>query len=347
MRKILFIGNLEANPKIIGGQHTRTRNVYALLLKRFGETSVKQLDLSQPKPLLFLKYFLHVFRYERIVILCGPRSLPVFLFLLFACKKLPSTTIVAIGGWLGDFARRNMVVRSLFLPLADRIFVETKTIKSALYLNAPSCKVSLMPNFSFGYAVPAEPEGRFVRGELRLVFLSRVCRAKGVYLAIDAVRSLREKGYEVALDIYGPREADAEADLTVLLDANIRYMGVLPPDQVVSKMGEYDVFVFPTSYPGEGFPGVIVEAYRSGTPVVCSDWKSNPEVVTHNQTGLIFSLKDGARALEAALLRVLENRELLQHLSTMAREEAKFFDPDAVAMPLIRHLNGCMNDSEP
>lgn len=340
MNEILVIGNLDSNPVVIGGQHTRTRNVTELLRRQFGEATLDLLDLSMPKARLFLLFFRKVFRCRQIVLLGGPQSLPIFLFLLLLCGKLPATTMVAIGGWLGDLANRNRLVRSVMLPRIAHVFVQTALIRDAVLRNVPGCRVSIMPNFSLHPKVLADDPDRFNRDLLRVLFLSRVCRSKGVYDAIDAVQELRGRGHAVTLDIYGSREDDAGEELTALLNSDIRYMGVVPHEQVIEVMTRYDVLVFPTFYKGEGFPAVIIEAFRSGTPVVCSDWKSNPEVVTDGQTGLIYSLCTRG-ALEAALLKLVRNRELLHRISIHARAEADKYEPAVVAAPFLNHVATC------
>ena len=343
MKDILVIGNLDPNPKVIGGQVTRTRKVTAMICRRFGTDAMDTLDLSIPKAQLFMLFFMKVFRYRQVVLLGGERSLPVFLVLLLICGRLPATTMVAIGGWLGDLAGRNWLIRKVALPRVAHIFVQTSLIRDAVLRNVPHCRVSVMPNFNLDVTAPADAPDRFVRNPLRMVFLSRVCQSKGVFLAIDAIRELHQRGLAVTLDIFGPFGEDAaEEALMVLLGPNIRYKGVVPADQVIDVMARYDILIFPTFHKGEGFPGVVVEAFGSGTPVVCSDWKSNSELVSDGRTGLLFALNNPG-ALVSALLRLIEDRELLRQISTNARVEARKYQPETVAAPFLDHLAARLN----
>jgi glycosyltransferase involved in cell wall biosynthesis len=338
VKDILIIGNLDPNPKVINGQTTRSRKVAAMLRQRFGDEAISSLDLSIPKAQLFTQFFMKVFRCRQIVLLGGARSLPVFLGLLLICGRLPATTMVAIGGWLGDLADRNRLIRKIALPRVAHIFVQTSLIRDAVLRSVPNARVSVMPNFNLTAAAPDDDPDRFVRHPLRLIFLSQLRRSKGVFLAIDAVRTLHQIGTAVTLDIFGPFAEDGvEEELMAALGPGIRYRGVVPAEQVVEVMTRYDVFVFPTFYTGEGFPGVIMDAFCSGTPIVCSDWKSNSALVSDGRTGLLFAL-DTPGALVSALLRLMEDRNLLRRISMNARAEARKYQPETVAAPFLDHL---------
>ncbi|MEL6273846.1 MAG: glycosyltransferase family 4 protein, partial [Bacteroidota bacterium] len=66
------------------------------------------------------------------------------------------------------------------------------------------------------------------------------------------------------------------------------YGGVLPREEVLATLRHFDVLVLPTYYGGEGYPGVIIEAYSIGLPVIATNWKAIPEIVEDGQTGLLI-----------------------------------------------------------
>jgi glycosyltransferase involved in cell wall biosynthesis len=65
------------------------------------------------------------------------------------------------------------------------------------------------------------------------------------------------------------------------------YKGVLTSDQVYKELFNYDALILPTFYEGEGYPGVIIEAYSHGIPVIATRWRSIPEIVT-DETGILI-----------------------------------------------------------
>ena len=70
----------------------------------------------------------------------------------------------------------------------------------------------------------------------------------------------------------------------------LNYLGVVQPTDVYSTFSNYDLSVLPTKYPGEGFPGTVLDSYISAVPVIVSNWRHLPEFVKHGKTGFIFNL---------------------------------------------------------
>jgi len=62
---------------------------------------------------------------------------------------------------------------------------------------------------------------------------------------------------------------------------------------------KYDVLILPTFYQGEGYPGVIIEAYSLGLPVITTNWKAIPEIVENRKTGLLIEPRSTAALVDA------------------------------------------------
>lgn len=111
-----------------------------------------------------------------------------------------------------------------------------------------------------------------VEGDLKAVFISRVSPKKNLLGALATLNLVRQP---VTFHIYGPIEDQSywEACLAEMNDlpphVNAAYMGTLEPQQVVSTLKSYDVFLFPTK--GENYGHVITEALCAGVPVLIAD----------------------------------------------------------------------------
>jgi len=110
-------------------------------------------------------------------------------------------------------------------------------------------------------------------GRLRLIFLSRLSRKKGLRLLLEALASVTE---EVDLEIFGDPAEDPKyvAECRVragTLAANVRvsFCGSVVPERVRQQFLQNDVFVFPTA--GENFGHVIAEALSASCPVLLQD----------------------------------------------------------------------------
>jgi glycosyltransferase involved in cell wall biosynthesis len=91
-------------------------------------------------------------------------------------------------------------------------------------------------------------------------------------------------------------------------------------------MNAASVFVYPSLYEGFGLPPL--EAMACGTPVICSNASSLPEVV--GDGGLLFEPHD-VGALANAIARVLADGELRTHLRARGIEQARKFSWERAA----------------
>jgi glycosyltransferase involved in cell wall biosynthesis len=106
-------------------------------------------------------------------------------------------------------------------------------------------------------------------GGRSLVFMSRIVPNKNVATLIRALPLVKGGA---RLSIAGPIEdvrywAKCTELIGGLDDPDMaRYVGTVPPDQAVSFLGGFDLFVLPTW--GENFGHVVLESLAAGTPVI-------------------------------------------------------------------------------
>lgn len=111
-----------------------------------------------------------------------------------------------------------------------------------------------------------------VRGELKVVFISRIHPKKNLEMAIESLKNVHG---HVNLDIYGPVEDEEYWEScrklidTTSSNINISYKGLLNHSDVINVFKKNHVFLFPTL--GENFGHVISEAFIGGCPVIISD----------------------------------------------------------------------------
>ncbi len=164
----------------------------------------------------------------------------------------------------------------------------------------------------------------------RFVFLSRIIPEKGVEELLSVVSNINLKYKNIfELDFYGRLDKQYESRFLSLIDSydNVSYKGLL--DLTTSNgydiLSRYDMMVFPTFYHGEGFPGVIIDAYISGLPVIASDWRENPNVITHGSNGVIYPTHD-ISALETAMVSAINGDFDIATMSHNSRVEANKYD---------------------
>ncbi len=138
---------------------------------------------------------------------------------------------------------------------------------------------------------------------LKFVFLSRIHPDKGCQQIIECSKLLNKKGLtsKFSVAFYGTIFHDYEKAFLESIEniENVNYKGYL---DLTTKAGydelsKYDVMLFPTYWHGEGFPGVVIDAYIAGLPIVASDWNFNADVVT-SETGIIIPSKNQEELLK-------------------------------------------------
>lgn len=102
--------------------------------------------------------------------------------------------------------------------------------------------------------------------------------------------------------------------------SHIHFTGWLAPHEVVEWYRAADVLVVPSWY--EPFGMVILEGMLYGLPIVASAVGGPLEILEHGRTGLLFPQKD-VEALAHALLQLVTNPDLRQHMGTAAADDVR------------------------
>jgi glycosyltransferase involved in cell wall biosynthesis len=112
------------------------------------------------------------------------------------------------------------------------------------------------------------------------------------------------------------------------VQAHVRFIGHVSPEELVEAYRACDAFVLPSEY--EAFGIVLLEAMACGKAVVATRVGGVSDIVTDRQTGLLVPYGDPA-ALARALTSVLGDRMLARELGGAARRAVgERFDWDSV-----------------
>lgn len=154
-----------------------------------------------------------------------------------------------------------------------------------------------------------------------VTYVGKLVPRKGVDVLVEALGLLagRPAGAPLVLAAgIGEMRETLEARLAELgLSDRVRFVGKIPHDELPWYMCAGDVFVLP-SY-SEGLPTVACEALNCGVPMVATAVDGTPEIVRHEETGLLVPAGD-ATALADALERILGDHVLRARLAARAHE---------------------------
>lgn len=164
----------------------------------------------------------------------------------------------------------------------------------------------------------------------KFVFISHVKKDKGIQEILDARKKL-PASYTV--DIYGPLSYDCPAHLKD--EFNTCYKGVLSSNKVMETLIKYDVLLLPTYHKGEGYPGIIIEAFAAGLPVIVTPLRGIKEMVTENASGFFVNPMDSQNLEKRILYFKKENYKI--H-SKQAECEYQKFDNEIVMDRILKEL---------
>ncbi len=195
-----------------------------------------------------------------------------------------------------------------FLPLAKEqisllyLGVADKTVEQ------PGCE-SLLENI--------------MKRPFKIALFGRIEHGKGQHILVEAMAQLVERGLDVSATFIGqimdPRyfEKLKQTVKKYSLDDRIAYRDFV--DNTMAVMPCFDVVVLLTYC--ETFGLVLVEAMRAGVAVIGTDAGGVPEIIEHEQTGLLIAPGD-ASALSDAVTGLYENPELKNRLALAGKEKA-------------------------
>ena len=327
---ILLIGSKSFNsrPSSIGGatvlfdqflNHVNINNVEnitVVLLNPF-ESSIKNFFS------LCLKLLSNIHINKIIFINVSQGGLKLLFPIVFFTAKLFNKKIVlrVYGSHAYDVIFQSITKKILLFCFkrTDLVYLETNSLIAKLkpYNN----NIRWFPNVRNKYSLNFEK-----KFNKRFVFIGQIKESKGVLDCINVFNSL-DSSY--SFRFYGVIDLELEDKQL------INYGGVLVPSDVPKILNESDVLVLPTYYEGEGYPGVIIEAYMMGVPVITTKWKSIPEIVDDNQTGILVTPKNMVELKKAILSFTKLN---YNSFSNAAKKKFSQFDSDKVHKRILNEL---------
>ena len=97
------------------------------------------------------------------------------------------------------------------------------------------------------------------------------------------------------------------------LEDKVIFTGKVPPEKVPDYHNVIDIYCNISILDSESFGVSVVEAMACGKPVIVTNVGGLPEVVTHNETGLIIEKENPAAAAEA-IQRLIDDKQLGERL---------------------------------
>jgi glycosyltransferase involved in cell wall biosynthesis len=274
----------------------------------------------------------------------NPRAYWRDLAYLFVAKLLRARVVYQVhGGMLPQqFFRGSKVLTGFLrwtLKLPELVVVLAKVELDSYTAFVPEQQVVVLPNgidcrpFNAVPTVLSHPEA-----PLRLVYVGRIAREKGLYETLQGLRLAHELGVDARLTIAGggPEEPRLRRYAQALgIASRVSFAGPVFGDDKVKLLCGADVMVL-ASY-SEGLPYALLEAMAAGIPVIATPVGAIPDVMSHGIHGFIVPPRDGKTIAEALAL-LAGDRDRLSWMSRACRRRIRAaYSIDRLAAEFAHH----------
>lgn len=209
--------------------------------------------------------------------------------------------------WRKEIFKRTILAADLCLFETKQLVCFFKNISPISNIKwHPNCRATTKNN-----ALPKRIKCR------RFIFLGAVKHTKGIKEIIIASGHIKGA---IRIDIYGPLQEGITIK-SFKSKSKVRYCGPLPFNKTISTLMTYDTLLLPTYYEGEGYPGVILEAYSAGIPVISTNWRAIPEIVDES-SGFLIEPRD-SKSLALSMKKLIDNDYLYRQLCKGALRKQK------------------------
>lgn len=161
----------------------------------------------------------------------------------------------------------------------------------------------------------------------RVLFVGRLEPQKGADTVIEAFAKLRASHPEAVLHIVG--DGSLQAKLNVRSDLEgVEFLSKLTGADLLKEYAEAEIFCALSR--SEALGNVFIEAQAAGCAVVGTTVGGIPDIIEHEQSGLLVPPNDASAAAKA-MERYLSDEVFRSHVTGTAKENAAKYDWSAVA----------------
>lgn len=157
-----------------------------------------------------------------------------------------------------------------------------------------------------------------------LLCIGRLVADKGIIELVHVFTKLQQQHAQLRLVLVGDFEQELDplpVDVLEQIKSNAAIIHITWTQQVECFMHVADYFVFPSHR--EGFPNVLLQAGVMQCPIICSRIPGNVDIVSHEQTGLIFNTSNEdqmQQQIEYAITHTEKMKTMATTLHTIVNE---------------------------
>jgi glycosyltransferase involved in cell wall biosynthesis len=281
------------------------------------------------------------------------------LVLVWLASLLRAKTLVFFRGWDERFeatVSRSPFQRALFRRTYGRAtayivlgdYFKRRLLALGVAASKPVHVETTVASSEGGQDLDVEAKAATAPRRLKVLFLSRILREKGIYIAIDAFAACQRAQPAQPMSFHiagsGPELEAARAYVLQKALTDIVFEGDVAGPRKAELLRRCHVLLFPTFH-GEGLPNCILEGMLFGLAIVTRPVAAIPEIVEHGVNGLLGESLDAAE-FATALGQLVEDPDMLRRMAVTNREVAlQRFTPEIVRGRLTAIYAHMMGDA--
>ncbi len=177
----------------------------------------------------------------------------------------------------------------------------------------------------------------FPHSRIKVLFLARLERAKGVFETVQAIKLLIDEKIPVSLTIAGDgdirKELETYARSLALTPQQINFTGDIRGQKKASVFAAHHMYCFPTFY-GEGLPTSVLEAMAFGMPVVTCPVGGLADMFEDEKMGVLVHGKS-PEEIAAALEKLISDPD---KMTEIGRYNAAYAQKNFLASVVAKRL---------
>lgn len=169
---------------------------------------------------------------------------------------------------------------------------------------------------------------------IRLLFISRLESAKGIYIAIETLKIINSRKNKFILTIAGAGSEEEKVKILIQDQKDIEWAGYVTEESKHKLLISSHIMFFPTNH-SEGMPLTLIEAMIYGLPIISRPMGGIPDIVVNGINGYILESLD-PKVFAEKIENIICVPNLFNKMSKNNIEQSQQFLPTAVRERLYR-----------